>query len=184
MSKQATERYRKTVKGILTNTFHKQRERAMNYGFPPPNYTLNELHDRFLHDVKFLALYDAWVSNGYMKPDKPSLDRTDPTRGYSLDNISVMTWSENRKKGDAEKILTRRTQVFQLDANGSVIAFYDSIQAAAKATKCYQGNITSCCRGQRHCAGGFAWRYGEKRRCKKDRIGNIHQNPELLDKKR
>jgi hypothetical protein len=43
----------------------------------------------------FQDLFDAWVASGYAKKMVPSLDRIDPTKTYSLDNVRLVTWYEN-----------------------------------------------------------------------------------------
>lgn len=37
---------------------------------------------------------------GRMKPDSPSLDRIDTTKGYTKDNVWVISWAANRIKTD------------------------------------------------------------------------------------
>jgi hypothetical protein len=46
----------------------------------------------------FYELYNNWIDSGYKKSDKPSVDRIDDYKGYSFDNIQLMTWKENNKK--------------------------------------------------------------------------------------
>ena len=37
--------------------------------------------------------------NGFVRPFTPSLDRTDPTKGYTADNVKVVCWIYNSAKG-------------------------------------------------------------------------------------
>lgn len=39
--------------------------------------------------------------NNSQKDDSPSIDRIDPRRGYSKDNIIVVSWRANNLKGNA-----------------------------------------------------------------------------------
>jgi hypothetical protein len=43
----------------------------------------------------FKVLYKNWVKSGYEKNFRPSVDRLDSTKGYSFDNIRLVTWKEN-----------------------------------------------------------------------------------------
>lgn len=173
----ALDRYRKTKRGVLTNIYQHQKERSKKWGFPPPSYTLEELHDAFLDCVAFDATFNAWRDNGYQFYDKPSLDRIDPLKPYLLRNLQVLTWRENRRKGDREKILTRSTEVVMCDMNGVELRSFGSTKEAASVSSCNQGLITMCCQGKRNHTGGYRWKYGTKRRCKNPAI---YDNQEMM----
>lgn len=159
----ATRRYRRTVKGLLTNSYHKQIERCKKNGRELPSYSLRELQDKFLNNKQFLKIYDNWVKSGYKYYDKPSIDRIDNTKSYTLDNLQILSWRQNRRKGDIESShLT--TQVIQCDMDGSTLAIYESIKEAVKRTGCHQGLISACCQGTRTHTGGYKWKYGIHRR--------------------
>ena len=51
--------------------------------------------------------------------------------------------------------------ILQFSKDGELIAEYSSIHEAERNTGCHQGNICSCCKGNRKSAGGFIWRYKE-----------------------
>lgn len=48
--------------------------------------------------------------------------------------------------------------VQQFDLSGRLITQYDSYMDAQRATNIRSGNISLCCQGKRHTAGGFMWR--------------------------
>ena len=53
----------------------------------------------------------------------------------------------------------RSRSVEQIDANGIVVAVYESIKAASRATGINYGNICNVCRGRAKTVGGYGWRY-------------------------
>ena len=156
-------RYRISPKGVLTNIYHKQIERCKKKGVSLPTYSLNEFHERFLNDEKFQDIYSNWVNNGCQYYDKPSIDRIDPDKGYSMDNIQVLTWRENREKGDRENARRKTTAIVMFDRNGNKLREFESIKEAVKETNLHQGLIVAVCQGLRNHTGGFVFRYrGDK----------------------
>lgn len=72
-----TQRYRRTKKGILTNSYSKQQNRK------DVEYSLTELQSKFMCDDRFNRLYEEWKNKGYKKELKPTVDRIDCRRGYT-----------------------------------------------------------------------------------------------------
>ena len=147
----------------MTNSYYHQKERCKKYGREKPTYTLKELHHRFLDDPIFLKIYEKWVENGYKYYDIPSIDRIDASKGYSMDNIQVMTWQSNRQKGDIENSHST-TEVIQCKMDGTIIKIFISMKDAVKQTGCHQGLISACCNNQRTHTGGYKWKYGSYKR--------------------
>lgn len=56
----------------------------------------------------------------------------------------------------------RRKKVYQYDLQGNFIKEWDSASDIWKKTKISQGNVSSCCRGERKTAGGYEWSYTSK----------------------
>lgn len=163
MSLSATEAYRKTPKGVLTNMYsHMKRRNKVEF-------TLPEFHAMYLNDKKFIRLHDEWIKSGCKKAKKPSIDRINNKKHYSVDNIHMLTWEENRFKQTMER-RSRKGAVAQL-SNGRLICIFKSQREAAIKTKIHQGNISSALTGDREKAGGYEWRY-------------INENPDLLSDKR
>ena len=159
----STRKYRRTAKGVLTNSYHKQIERCKQAGKELPSYSLEELHNRFLRNTDFLLIYYQWVGGGYKYYDKPSIDRIDNTKGYTMENIQMLTWQDNRHKGDIENSHIT-TEVIQCTMGGGILARFMSMKEAVKLTGCHQSLISACCRGKRKQTGGYRWQYGDYKR--------------------
>lgn len=154
-----TRRYRKTPKGVLTNMYNHMKHRHT------VEFTLKEFHQMFLCDNRYLRLYKEWVKNGYDKQFKPSLDRMNPKKNYSKENVQMLTWTENRFKQSAtDGKLGRKPRVIQM-LGDKVIKIYQSQRHAVKELGVSQGNISSVLNGKRQTTMGYKF---------------IYENPELL----
>lgn len=127
-----------------------------------------------------MRLYNEWVKSGFIKEKIPTIDRIDARKGYTLDNIHVLTWAENRYKQrfELKRVIVRN--VCQI-LNGKIINTFRSVKDASIKTGICQSNISTCLNNRRKTAGGCSWIY-EKNMPSKVR-GNIHDNKELLEDK-
>ena len=86
----------------------------------------------------YKEFYDKWVASGYKKNLKPSVDRLDDFKGYSLDNIKLGTWKDN-KKHQVKDILNgtgtsgkKCKKVLCFDVKMNLIATYVSYSSARR----------------------------------------------------
>ena len=113
---------------------------------------------------KFDRLYDEWVRSDYKKEFKPSLDRILCKKGYLVNNVQWLSWSENRYKQTMER-RCRKGPVIQKQGD-KVIKIHISQRKAVMDTGITQSNMSSCLNGKRQTAGGYNWEF---------------QHPELMD---
>jgi len=157
----ANERYRRSPKGVLTHSFgHQSNRRGVEY-------TLEQLHGMFLDDDKFLRLHSEWVSSGYVRGKRPVIDRLDRRKGYTLNNIQVLTWDENRYKQRMEIRHLKRKPVAQYSGD-NLIATYKSVNHAAQAMGVAQSAISRALKKPHYTCSCFTWRF-------------IHENADLLE---
>jgi len=157
--KNATQKYRHTPKGVLTNLYGKMKKRNKKRGFGDLPFSLEEFHDRYLYDFSFLQLFNLWKNSNYQKKNKPSIDRINPNFGYSFENMEFLSWEENRKKSDMENSkVTTSIDMFDKET-GNLIMKFDSVKNAVEYTGLSQGNIVMCCQGKRNYVGPYVFKY-------------------------
>lgn len=148
-------------KGVVRVIYKSQKrhQRLRGHGLMP--YTKSELED-WLYKNGFKRLYDLWISNGMKSADKPSVDRIDSNLGYSLENIQLGTWQQNRD-AQAKDIVSgegssgkRCKATLKLDENNKVICRYVSYSSAARDMGY---NLERQIKLGIKCRNGFFWRY-------------------------
>ena len=162
-----TNKYRKTPKGVLTNMNNHKKEKNKKNGFGEIGYTLKWLQDTYLNNPTFLKLFKEWEKSNYLKALKPSIDRINNKKGYTKDNIHILTWGENRFKQTMER-RSRKGIVYQV-LNNKVIKIWKSQREICKTLNISQSYLSNVLTGRKKTAYGYKWIYG-----------NIYENKELL----
>ena len=156
-------RYSRSKIGLITKIYIHQVYVSKKDKTKKLSYTKKELIDWFFNNIKFDKLYNNWVNSGYDKKLTPSVDRINDHKGYSLDNIQLMTWDENIKKSYSDIVNGRNNKknkaVLQFSLNNILIKEYHSINEASRKTNIPNSNITCVCLGKRKTAGGFVWKH-------------------------
>lgn len=99
--------YQKTFPGQLTKIYSDQRQRSKRRGHEMPTYSKEDLGQWLKSQSNFEELWDGWVESNYDTKLVPSVDRLDDSKGYSLGNIQLTTWSENNLKGHNDNRFNR-----------------------------------------------------------------------------
>lgn len=153
----------RTRGGIANTLYISQRLHSRKRGYPDPAYTLEDLRAWLHAQPQFESLFITWESSNYLSDLKPSCNRLNDYEGYTLKNIELVTWKENKEawardcvEGKNRKI-SRAVQQFSL--KGEFIQEYFSIQEAGRQLSIPHGNIVKACTGERNAAGGFKWQY-------------------------
>jgi len=157
------EEYFKTMDGVFTRIYGQQRSSSTRREHEMPLYTKQEMSEWLKRDWLFNLLYTNWCNCGYIKSMKPSIDRLDDNKGYSFDNIQVMTWAENREKEFRDhksgKLDYDLKKVSQFSISGGFIRDFMSVNEAGRQTSVAYQNISKCCIGNLKSAGGFRWEF-------------------------
>lgn len=93
---------RKYPRVVIQEIYQHQRHSSKTRGMPLPKYTFVEFKTWILSQPNFRALYTAWLKSRFSIALKPSVDRIKEWETYSLDNIQLMTWAENKAKGELD----------------------------------------------------------------------------------
>jgi hypothetical protein len=153
--------YRKTMKGVLYQIFFKEKNRCKKYNYEL-SYSLDEFIEMFINDPLYIKIYTNWKNNGYKHLERPSVDRDDPFKGYTKDNITMMTWGENKEKGYKEVKLKTRIPISLFDMNNKKIREFISITEASQIMGISAGNISLVLNNKRSHAGGFKFNRTEE----------------------
>lgn len=158
---ESSRKFHKTPGGVFSRAYGNQKISSEKRGHPDPDYSMLDLRDRFINDPIFVDIFEKWENGGYNKKDKPSFDRIDHTKPYSLDNIQVMRFEDNEKKGAIESKESKFRPIDQLDMNGNLIKSFKSSKEASIETGCDLSDIARCAKGIKKQVKGFLFRYPE-----------------------
>jgi len=129
--------YGKTEKGVIRVIYKTQRSNSKKRGMDVPNYTKDELKI-WLYNNDFVNLFKNWLDSGYKKDYKPSVDRIDDFKSYTLKNIQLGTWYDNKihQYNDIINGLgtsgLRTKKLLQFDNNNKLLSEYVSYNSAKR----------------------------------------------------
>lgn len=94
-------KYEKTKRGFVMRAYNNMIGRTEGRTKKSHLWAGKELIDRdtfykwIFSKKKFHVLFSAWEMSGYNRKLTPSVDRIDSRKGYIIDNMRVVTFSEN-----------------------------------------------------------------------------------------
>lgn len=154
---------KRTKEKLCKTMYDGQITRTKKYGYNKVSYSRKEFKDWLFLQQEFHELFDKFAENDFFRDDTPSIDRLDDYKGYSFDNIQIITLFENREKyyNNAYNGVNRKKlrKVFKFDLNNNFIKEYYSVAQAERENDANQANIRKTCNGERNKAGGFVWKW-------------------------
>lgn len=101
-----TKKYEKTKKGFLVRTYRNMLSRVSGVTKNKNHLYLGleildkkDFYEWSLNNPDFHSLFLYWEENGYERRFTPSIDRINSKKGYSLDNVQWISFSENCRRG-------------------------------------------------------------------------------------
>ena len=152
----------RTKVGKLKRIYDHQVKKSKERNHEPPTYNQKEFVDKFINCPVYLDHHYSWKVSGYEKMYAPSFDRKDDYKGYSFDNIQIMTWKENKEKHHLDRKEGRNNKVSKAVAGtniktGDTIEFHSAREAGRHGFD--RGGIRSCCLGKQECHKGYTWKH-------------------------
>jgi len=160
----ASYNYRKSIPGLVTQIYARQRRNSLLRNHPYPDYNKSQLMDWITNNPIFINLYNNWVSSGYDRLLVPSCDRIDSRGHYTLDNLQLGTFAENHKNENMEimnGLIGRSIAVIGTSKDTGQKILFVSAKDAERRIGAFSTHISACCRGKRNSAGNFTWRFAE-----------------------
>ena len=75
-----------------------QKRSSILRGHPLPDYDALWLTEWLMSRDNFKDMHTKWIESNMKSDLKPSVDRINPLKPYTKDNIQLVTWGENKKK--------------------------------------------------------------------------------------
>lgn len=123
-SKKYNNKKKKTKNGWLKTVYNTQKGSSKKRGHESPLYTEVELQSWInSQEEVFEFLWNKWVQSDYKKELFPSIDRLENDKPYSLENIQLMTWQENKNK--------QKVPIYSIDNITNEKTYFQSITDAA-----------------------------------------------------
>lgn len=143
--------YKGSTYVVARKIFNAQNNNCRKRGQALPSYTLKELEQWLIAQSNWDSLYDAWIASGYLKDLAPSVDRLDNNISYTLSNIQLVTWAENRRLGRLSIYLGKDTAqlrpVTAYHLDGRKYKDFYSVAAAVREVKGRQWGISTVANG-------------------------------------
>lgn len=108
-------------------------------------YSKTELLNWVKKQPNYRSVYNNWIDNDFNKNLSPSCDRLDVSKGYSFDNMQLVTWGENL----ANEVTRKSIEVGSYDLDGTFIKKFSSISSAAMFYKADIGTYARIVRDEK-----------------------------------
>ena len=147
-------------KGLISIMYTTQLRSSKKRNMPAPTYSRVEFHEWLHSQKKFHKLYDNWQRLDFQKDYVPSVDRKNNSIGYTMSNIQLITWLENKTNGELSNSngdFSNSVSVTQLSLGGDFIATYTTMSKATKESGVGHKEIRKVISGEHSQAGGFLW---------------------------
>lgn len=157
-----SKKYSKTKIGVIIKIYSTQRSSSKNRQHLMPNYSLDEFKKWMYSQDKFDKLYLNWKLSWYNKMFKPSVDRLNDYKSYTMDNIQLVTWRENIEKHyfDRKNWINNKGSKAVIWINKITwkqIEFY-SMKDAERKTGVDNAGIWRCCNWIYKSAWNYIWK--------------------------
>lgn len=132
---------------VFQKIYNSQILHSVKRNHPIPNYTLEQLKAWVDKQPNAFKLWNQYVASGYDKYARPSIDRIDDSKPYTLNNIQLVTWEQNQTKAVNDKKLgllnSGHKPVIAYYKDGKFYKKFVSINEALREVKGNAWGITS-----------------------------------------
>ena len=86
-------------RNIASKMYSRQKQSSIERGHPLPDYDVLWLTAWLMSRDNFKDMHTKWIESNMESSLRPSVDRINPLKPYTKDNIQLVTWGENNEKG-------------------------------------------------------------------------------------
>lgn len=160
-SNKVGDKYDSSEHGVIRIIYKTQKRNQRLRGHGDLPYSKDELK-KWMYNHGYKDMYNKYISSGKINDLKPSIDRVNDMKGYSFDNIKLVTWLDNKEhqyqdmltgKGSSGK---RCKTLLKLDKNKNIICEYASYNSAQRDVGY---SIEYQIKNEVKCRNGFYWKY-------------------------
>ena len=149
-----TLKYKRTKEGMIKDMYDSQRSNSKARGMHQPTYSVQELIDWAFSQRCFHEIYDNWKAGSYESILRPSFDRLDNLKSYTLDNLRIVTWGENAQQAHEDqksgKDMRMNKACAEIDSDGNILHVWHSTRHADRELGFCNGGVSSVCLGKRN----------------------------------
>lgn len=120
-----------------------------------PDFTKEDLA-KWLYENDLANMWIRYIESGLDKKIKPSIDRIDDYKSYTLSNMQLITWRENQLKGvngkkhhESYKNENLKKKVFIWDKLGNLKAVCNGGREASEYLGCFIFSVSRAATGKR-----------------------------------
>ena len=82
--------YVKTAEGLAAQLANQTKASSKRRGYITPNWNTKDFRAWLSNNTSYNTLYENWMSASYVTLFKPTIQRIDTTKGFSLDNMKIV----------------------------------------------------------------------------------------------
>jgi len=148
---------------LITRIYTSQKRSSKTRWYKLPTYTKQELEKWIYKQSNFEEIYNNRVEFWYKKDLKPSVDRLYDYKWYSLKNIQLMTWWENKAKWHLDRKKWRNNKhsksvIWTCTRTWETVKFYSTIEASRQLS-ISQSSISNCCNWKTKYTWDYKWEF-------------------------
>ena len=158
---------KRTYEGVARQIYREQKRSCKKRPKTLPTYSETQFVSWFKTQPNSKAIYNTWVANNYAKDFRPSADRLDNTKSYTLGNLELVTWKENCSRGYRDvrngSIQAQHIPILQYTQEGILIAEHKSIKLGADSIGVTPPTLRNAIyklrkNGKPRLSGGYVWK--------------------------
>ena len=93
-------KYERTLKGWIARNYSNMKVKSKKRNHSMPHFTKEEFKQWIKKQPRLKELFHNWKASNYETNLYPSINRLDDYKGYTFNNMELITWRENNRKGN------------------------------------------------------------------------------------